>query len=143
MTFNQFTPIANSQNYNIDLYVLKKIEETNDNSTDNSTIPSENPILENTVLEDLYANGTLRVKTKREKMLDPAYIDEINKRGEIFIRFRYDIIVPSMSLADIKSTLALRYFAKNDNSDKIKYTWRVTSLKAKSAVIKMDFDDPL
>ncbi len=76
-------------------------------------------------------------------MLDPAYIFEINKNAEIFIRFRDDIIVPSTNLADIKSTLGLRYFAKNDNGDKIKYTWRVTSIKSKSAVIKMDFEDPL
>ena len=41
------------------------------------------------------------------------------------------------------STLNLRYFSNNGNSDEIKYTWKVQSLKSKSAVIKIDFENPL
>ncbi len=83
------------------------------------------------------------MKTKRERLLDPAYIDSINKIGEILVRFRDEIIVPNGNLADVKNTLGLRYFSNNENKDNIKYTWRVQSINTRSAVIKMNFEDPL
>ncbi len=67
------------------------------------------------LVEELYGNGSLKVKTKRERLLDPAYIDNINKVGEVLVRFRDDIIVPNGNLADVKNTLGLRYFSNNNN----------------------------
>ncbi len=72
-------------------------------------------------------------------MRDPAYIESISRQGEVFISFRDEIIVPNMNLAEVKGTLGLRYFSSNGNDEIIKYTWRVTSLRTRSAVIKIDF----
>ena len=112
------------------------VVDTNETSTENTVSMYDE-------LEELLKNGTLRQKSKREKLLDPAYIDRISRMGEVFIKFRDDIIVPSSNLNEIKSTLNLRYFSINGKSDEIKYTWKVQSLKSKSAVIKIDFENPL
>ncbi len=53
--------------------------------------------------------------SKRDRLKEPAYIDSVGRNGEIFIKFRDSIIVPSSPLSQLKQTFAIHYFAANDN----------------------------
>ncbi len=85
-----------------------------DNSTNNST--NEDSDTTYLSLEEMRRQGLLKDGlSKRERLLEPANIDSVGRNGEIFIKFRDTIIVPSSPLPQLKQTFAIHYFPGNDN----------------------------